>query len=69
MKNISKHHDVQRKYREKIQNKQELNTYVRGWFLFILFAVLLIVWSYFLAERLCLIEQCRKMNVNIFIAL
>lgn len=43
MKNISKHHDVQRKYREKIQKKQELNTYVRGWFLFVLFAVLLIV--------------------------
>lgn len=47
MKNISKHHDLQRKYREKLQNKQELNTYVRGWFLFILFAVLLVVWSYF----------------------
>ena len=37
MKNISKHHDLQRKYREKLQNKQELNTYVRGWFLFVLF--------------------------------
>ncbi len=47
MKNISKHHDVQRKYREKLQNKQELNTYARGWFLFILFAVLLVVLSYF----------------------
>ena len=47
MKNISKHHDLQRKYREKLQNKQELNTYVRGWFLFVLFAVLLVVWSYF----------------------
>ncbi|MGG2090866.1 hypothetical protein ABFY59_28695 [Priestia aryabhattai] len=48
MKKISKHHDLQRKYREKIQNKQEANTYARGWFLFILFAVLLVVWSYFL---------------------
>jgi hypothetical protein len=47
MKNISKHHDVQRKYREKIQNKQELNAYARGWFLFILFAVLLVVLSSF----------------------
>ncbi|WP_310883659.1 hypothetical protein [Priestia megaterium] len=47
MKNISKHHDLQRKYRETLQNKQELNTYVRGWFLFILFAVLLVVWSHF----------------------
>ncbi|MEC1071865.1 hypothetical protein [Priestia megaterium] len=47
MKNISKHHDLQRKYRETLQNKQELNTYVRGWFLFILFVVLLVVWSYF----------------------
>ena len=32
---------------EKLQNKQELNTYARGWFLFILFAILLVVWSYF----------------------
>ncbi|MBY0093336.1 hypothetical protein H7S74_22150 [Priestia aryabhattai] len=47
MKKISKHHDVQRKYREKIQNKQESHTYARGWFLFILFAVLLVVVSYF----------------------
>ena len=47
MKNISKHHDLQRRYREKIQNKQESNTYARGWFLFILFAILLVVWSYF----------------------
>ncbi|MET3689667.1 hypothetical protein ABIC37_005217 [Priestia megaterium] len=47
MKNISKNHDVQRKYREKLQNKQELNTYARGWFLFILFAILLVVWSCF----------------------
>jgi hypothetical protein len=47
MKNISKHHDLQRKYREKLQNKQELNTYVRGWFLFVVFAVLLVVLSYF----------------------
>jgi hypothetical protein len=47
MKKISKHHDVQRKYREKIQNKQESHTYARGWFLFILFAVLLVVLSYF----------------------
>ncbi|MGF9741520.1 hypothetical protein [Priestia megaterium] len=47
MKKISKHHDVQRKYREKIQNIQESNTYARGWFLFILFAVLLVVVGYF----------------------
>ncbi|MQR86282.1 hypothetical protein GFV16_10200 [Bacillus megaterium] len=47
MKNISKHYDIQRKYREKTQNKQELNTYARGWFLFILFAVLLVIWGYF----------------------
>lgn len=48
MKKISKHHNVQRKCREKIQNKQEPNTYARGWFLFVLFAVLLVVVSYFL---------------------
>ncbi|WP_171843274.1 hypothetical protein [Priestia megaterium] len=47
MKKIPKHHGIQRKYREKIQNKQELNTYAKGWFLFILFAVLLVVVSYF----------------------
>ncbi|MED4035795.1 hypothetical protein ABEU98_30730 [Priestia megaterium] len=47
MKKISKHHVVQKKYKEKIQNKQESNTYARGWFLFILFAVLLVVVSYF----------------------
>jgi len=47
MKKISKHHVVQKKYREKIQNKQEANTYARGWFLFIVFAVLLVVLSCF----------------------
>ena len=52
MKKISKHHNVQRKYREKIQNKQEPNTYARGWFLFILFAVLLVVFSYFFGGTL-----------------
>ncbi|MCR8867396.1 hypothetical protein NQ109_31280 [Priestia megaterium] len=48
MKKISKHHDVQRKYRGKIQNKQVSSIYARGWFLFILFAVLLVIVSYFL---------------------
>ncbi|MGG0509330.1 hypothetical protein ABE078_17810 [Priestia megaterium] len=47
MKKISKHHVVQKKYREKIRNKQESNTYARGWFLFILFAVLFVVLGYF----------------------
>ncbi|WP_322551625.1 hypothetical protein AAB109_28665 (plasmid) [Priestia megaterium] len=47
MKKISKHHVVQKKYREKIYNKQESNTYAIGWFMFILFAVLLVVISYF----------------------
>ncbi|MGG0470919.1 hypothetical protein ABEY96_01820 [Priestia aryabhattai] len=47
MKKISKHHDVQRKYREKTQNKQASSIYARGWFLFILFAVLLVLVSYF----------------------
>ncbi|MFE3982601.1 MULTISPECIES: hypothetical protein [unclassified Priestia] len=47
MKKISKHHIVQKKYKEKIQNKQESNTYAKGWFLSILFAVLLVVLSYF----------------------
>jgi hypothetical protein len=47
MKKISKYHDIQQKYREKIQNKEELNTYARGWFLFILLAVILVIFSWF----------------------
>jgi len=47
MKKLSKHHPVQQKYKESIQNKQELNKYVKGWLLFIAIAVLLVTISWF----------------------
>ncbi|QTL52481.1 hypothetical protein [Priestia aryabhattai] len=47
MRKISKHHPAQQKYKEKIQNKQDLNTYAKGWLFFILFTVLLVVFSWF----------------------
>jgi len=47
MKKTSKHHHIQQKYQENIKNKQELNTYAKGWLLFILIAVLLVTISWF----------------------